>query len=58
MDSKCKKCGKTIESSNGYKRQICKYNIPVQLINGLKEGYIHKSLKNQKINCTNVLINK
>lgn len=39
-------------------KQICKNNIPVQLINGLKEEYIYKSLKNQKINCTNILINK
>ncbi len=38
-------------------KQICKYNVPVQLINGLREGYIYKSLKNQKINCTNILIN-
>jgi len=36
---------------------ICKYNIPVQLLNGLKEGYIYKSLKNEIINCTNILIN-
>ncbi len=38
-------------------KEICKYNIPVQLLNGLKEGYIYKSLKNEKINCTNILIN-
>jgi len=38
-------------------KEICKYNIPVQLINGLKEGYIYKSLKNEMINCTNILIN-
>jgi isopentenyl phosphate kinase len=38
-------------------KEICKYNIPVQLINGLKEGHIYKSLKNEKINCTNILIN-
>jgi len=37
-------------------KQICDRNIPVQLINGLKHNYIYKSLKNQKINCTNVLI--
>ncbi len=56
--------GQKIDVTGGIKgklnfiKQICKYNIPVQLINGLKEGYIYKSLKNQKINCTNVLINK
>jgi len=38
-------------------KEICKYNIPVQLLNGLKEGYIFKSLKNEMINCTNILIN-
>ncbi len=38
-------------------KEICKYNIPVQLLNGLKEGYIYKSLKNEMINCTNILIN-
>jgi isopentenyl phosphate kinase len=37
-------------------KQICDYNIPVQLINGLKEDHIYKSLKNQKIECTNILI--
>lgn len=38
-------------------KEICKYNIPVQLLNGLKEGYIYKALKNEVINCTNILIN-
>ncbi|KKN20587.1 hypothetical protein LCGC14_0934000 [marine sediment metagenome] len=38
-------------------KKICKFNIPVQLLNGLKERYIYKSLKNKEINCTNVLIN-
>jgi len=47
-----------IEGKLNFIKQICKYNIPVQLINGLKEGYIYKSLKNQKINCTNILIDK
>lgn len=56
--------GQKIDVTGGIKgklnfiKQICNYNIPVQLINGLKEGYIHKSLKNQNINCTNILINK
>ena len=56
--------GQKIDVTGGIKgklnfiNQICKHNIPVQLINGLKEGYIYKSLKNQKINCTNILINK
>ncbi len=55
--------GKKIDVTGGIEgklnsiKKICKYNVPVQLINGLKEGYIHKSLKNQKINCTNILIN-
>jgi len=38
-------------------KEICKFNIPVQLINGLKEGFIYKSLKNESINCTNIIIN-
>ncbi len=56
--------GQKIDVTGGIKgklnfiKQICTYNIPVQLINGLKEGYIYKSLKNQNINCTNILINK
>ena len=36
--------------------KVCKYNIPVQLINGIKEDYIYKSLKDEKLNCTNILI--
>lgn len=39
-------------------KQICDLSIPVQLINGLKDEYIYKSLKNQKIDCTNILIKK
>lgn len=39
-------------------KRICKSKIPVQLINGLVEGYIYKSLKNQNLNCTNILINE
>lgn len=39
-------------------KKICKFNIPVQLINGLKEGYVFKSLKNKELNCTNIVINK
>ncbi|MFW9949711.1 MAG: hypothetical protein ACFFKA_06260, partial [Candidatus Thorarchaeota archaeon] len=36
-------------------KKICEYNIPVQLINGLKKEYIYKSLKGQKIDCTVVI---
>jgi len=39
-------------------KKICKSKIQVQLINGLIEGYIYKSLKNQELNCTNILINE
>ncbi len=39
-------------------QKICNHNIPVQLINGLKEDYIYKSLKDEKINCTNILIKR
>ena len=56
--------GQKIDDTGGIKgklkfiKQICDQNIPVQLINGLKDGYIYKSLKNQKIDCTNILINR
>ncbi|MBY9010293.1 MAG: isopentenyl phosphate kinase family protein [Candidatus Lokiarchaeota archaeon] len=56
--------GQKIDVTGGIKgkldfiRTICKSKIPVQLINGLIEGYIHKSLKNQNLNCTNILINE
>ena len=46
-----------IKSKLNFIKTICKSKIPVQLLNGLIEGYIHKSLRNQKINCTNILIN-
>ena len=38
-------------------KRICEFNIPIQLINGLKENHIYKSLKNQAIICTNILVN-
>ena len=47
-----------IKSKLDFIKTICKSKIPVQLINGLIEGYIHKSLKNQNLNCTNILINE
>jgi isopentenyl phosphate kinase len=47
-----------IKSKLNFIKTICKSKIPVQLINGLIEGYIHKSLKNQNLNCTNILINE
>ncbi|MFW9941640.1 MAG: isopentenyl phosphate kinase [Candidatus Thorarchaeota archaeon] len=37
-------------------KQICKFNVPVQLLNGLKENYIYLSLKNKKVTCTNIYI--
>ncbi len=33
-------------------KEICKLRIPVQIINGIKENYIFKSLKNQDLECT------
>jgi isopentenyl-diphosphate delta-isomerase len=39
-------------------KQIVELNIPVQVINGLKKNYIFKSLKNQKVVCTNILLFK
>ena len=56
--------GQKIDVTGGIKgkldfiKTICKYKIQVQLINGLTNGYILKSLKNQKLNCTNILINE
>ena len=56
--------GQKIDVTGGSKgklnfiKQICDQNIPVQLINGLKDEYIYKSLKNQKIECTNILIKR
>ncbi len=47
-----------IKSKLNFIRTICKSKIHVQLLNGLIEGYIHKSLKNQNLNCTNILINE
>ena len=38
-------------------KRICKYNVPVQLINGLKENYVYNSLKNEKVTCTNIINN-
>jgi len=34
---------------------ICDLNIPVQIINGLKNNFILKSLKAEKFNCTNIV---
>ena len=56
--------GQKIDVTGGIKnkveviKRICKSKIPVQLINGLIEGYILKALKNQELNCTNILINE
>jgi isopentenyl phosphate kinase len=56
--------GQKIDVTGGIKgkldfiKTICQLKIPVQLINGLIEGYIYKSLKNQELNCTNILINE
>ena len=47
-----------IEGKINFIKQICDLEIPVQLINGLKDSYIYKSLKNQELNCTNILIDK
>jgi isopentenyl-diphosphate delta-isomerase len=35
-------------------KEICKYNIPVQIINGLENGNILKTLKGQEIKCTEI----
>jgi len=46
-----------IEGKIDFIKKICKYNVPVQLINGLKENYVYESLKNEKLICTNIIIN-
>ncbi|MFX0074752.1 MAG: isopentenyl phosphate kinase [Candidatus Hermodarchaeota archaeon] len=56
--------GQKIDVTGGIKgkldfiKTICKLKIPVQLINGLIDGNIYKSLTNQKLNCTSILINE
>ncbi len=35
-------------------KEICRLNIPVQVINGLTDGNIFKALSNQKLICTNI----
>ena len=35
--------------------KILEFEIPIQLINGLKEDYIYNSLKNISINCTTII---
>jgi len=46
-----------IEGKIDFIKQICKFNVPVQLINGLKENYVYHSLKNEKVTCTNIINN-
>ena len=38
-------------------KKVCQLGIPVQLINGLKENFILKSLCDDKISCTNISTN-
>ncbi len=47
-----------IQGKLDFIKKICNYKIPVQLVNGLCEGYIYKSLKNQELKCTNIFIVK
>ena len=37
-------------------KEICKLNIPVQIINGLKEGFIIKALKSQDVKSTSIKV--
>ncbi|MFX1409989.1 MAG: type 2 isopentenyl-diphosphate Delta-isomerase [Promethearchaeota archaeon] len=52
--------GQKIDVTGGIKgkvdsiKEICKYNIPVQIINGLEKGNIIKALNGQKIKCTEI----
>ena len=55
--------GQKIDVTGGIKgkinsiKDICNFNIPVQILNGLKKNYIFKSLKNQSVICTVIKIN-
>lgn len=55
--------GKKIDVTGGIKgkinsiKDICNFNVPVHIINGLKENYIFKSLKNKEIIGTYIKIN-
>jgi isopentenyl phosphate kinase len=46
-----------IEGKIDFIKQISKFNVPIQLVNGLKENYIYNSLKNEKVICTNIITN-
>ncbi|MFX0071496.1 MAG: type 2 isopentenyl-diphosphate Delta-isomerase [Candidatus Hermodarchaeota archaeon] len=37
-------------------KEICELNIEVQILNGLKDGYLLKALKGQNIECTKIMI--
>ncbi|MBN1802286.1 MAG: isopentenyl phosphate kinase family protein [Candidatus Lokiarchaeota archaeon] len=56
--------GQKIDVTGGIKgkidfiKKICDLNVPVQLVNGLKEDYILKALMNQDVDCTNILVNE
>lgn len=46
---------KGIRGKINFIKKICNQGVPVQLVNGLLEGYIYKSLKNQEITCTKII---
>ena len=54
--------GKKIDVTGGIQgkinsiKKICTFNIPVQIVNGLKENNIYKSLKNEKVISTYIKI--
>lgn len=56
--------GQKIDVTGGIKgkidfiKKICDLNVPVQLVNGLKEEYILEALMNQEVDCTNILCNE
>lgn len=45
---------KGIKGKINFIKKICEKRIPVQLVNGLENGYIYGSLKNQEIRSTNI----
>ncbi len=63
-DIKLANLGEKIDVTGGIKgkleniRKICDLNIPVQIINGLKENFIFRALKKQDLVCSKILPSK
>ncbi len=63
-DIKLANLGDKIDVTGGIKGKleiigkICELNIPVQIINGLRENFIFKALKNQEVMCSKIVPSK